>query len=90
MDDKVRIEKPLVIVISSLFPNSLQPNAGIFIKERMFRVAKHFPLVVISPRPWFPFQNLIRIFVPSYRPNLSKIEKNRKYYSLQTKLSLNS
>lgn len=33
----------------------------------MFRVAKQLPLVVVSPRPWFPGQGLIRRFRPYYR-----------------------
>ena len=29
---------PHVVVLSSLFPNNLQPGAGLFVRERMFRV----------------------------------------------------
>jgi glycosyltransferase involved in cell wall biosynthesis len=46
----------------------VQPTAGLFIRERMFRVGRQLPLVVISPRPWFPGQGLIRLFRPHYRP----------------------
>jgi teichuronic acid biosynthesis glycosyltransferase TuaC len=59
---------PRLIVFSSLFPSSVQPTAGLFIRERMFRVGKQLPLVVVSPRPWFPGQGLIRRFHPHYRP----------------------
>lgn len=59
---------PRLIVFSSLFPNATQPNAGLFIRERMFRVGKQLPLVVVSPKPWFPGQGLIRLFRPHYRP----------------------
>ena len=34
----------------------------------MFRVGKHLPIVVVAPQPWFPFQNLIRIWRPYFRP----------------------
>ena len=61
-------DQPALIVYSSLFPSSAQPTAGLFIRERMFRVGKHLPLVVVSPRPWFPGQGLIRRFRPHYRP----------------------
>ncbi len=61
-------EMPRLIVLSSLFPNSAQPQAGLFIRERMFRVGCHLPLVVVSPRPWFPGQSLIRLLRPGYRP----------------------
>lgn len=58
---------PCIAVYSSLFPNSLQPGAGLFIRERMFRVAAAVPMVVVSPQPWFPFQSVIRWFRPGYR-----------------------
>ena len=59
---------PCIAVFSSLFPSRVQPTAGLFIRERMFRVAAHAPLVVVSPRPWFPLQSLIRLVKPGYRP----------------------
>jgi glycosyltransferase involved in cell wall biosynthesis len=55
-------------VLSSLFPSAAQPTAGLFIRERMFRVARRVPLVVVSPQPWFPFQGIIRLVRPRYRP----------------------
>lgn len=42
--------------------------AGLFVRERMFRVAKHLPLTVVAPVPWFPFQSLIRVVYPGFRP----------------------
>jgi len=65
---------PKLIVYSSLFPNSTQPAAGLFVRERMFRVGRHLPLVVVSPKPWFPGQGLIRRFKPNYRPMPGKLE----------------
>jgi glycosyltransferase involved in cell wall biosynthesis len=62
------VSEPRILVFSSLFPNATQPNAGLFIRERMFRVGKQLPLVVVSPKPWFPGQGLIRLFRPHYRP----------------------
>lgn len=61
-------DRPRIVVFSTLFPNALQPSAGIFIRERMFRVAKELPLMVVAPVPWFPFQGLIRAFRPHFRP----------------------
>ena len=66
---------PRLIVFSSLFPNAAQPQAGLFIRERMFRVARHLPLVVVSPRPWFPGQALIRRLRPGYRPQPERHER---------------
>ncbi|MDR1853402.1 MAG: glycosyltransferase [Azoarcus sp.] len=48
---------PHIGVLSSLFPSSVQPGAGLFIRERMFRVAKRLPLFVVAPTPWFPWQD---------------------------------
>ncbi|MGO8754193.1 MAG: glycosyltransferase [Gallionellaceae bacterium] len=61
-------DRPRIVVFSTLFPNAVQPAAGIFIRERMFRVAKELPLIVVAPVPWFPLQGLIRAFRPHFRP----------------------
>ncbi len=63
-----------LIVYSSLFPSLARPGAGLFIRERMFRVAQHRPLVVVSPQPWFPGQSLIRRLRPGYRPQSPTLE----------------
>lgn len=68
------MSEPRLIVFSSLFPNSVQPTAGLFIRERMFRVGRQLPLVVVSPKPWFPGQGLIRLFRPHYRPMPARLE----------------
>ena len=59
---------PRLVVFSTLFPHPGQPNAGVFIRERMFRVAKVLPLIVVAPVPWFPLQGLIRLWRPHFRP----------------------
>jgi glycosyltransferase involved in cell wall biosynthesis len=51
-----------------LFPHSGQPVAGVFIRERMFRVGKHLPIVVVAPTPWFPCQGILRRLRPHFRP----------------------
>jgi len=56
-----------LLVFSSLFPHSGAPNAGVFIRERMFRVGAVLPITVVSPQPWFPGQGLIRLFRPHFR-----------------------
>src|SRR3569832_413366 len=63
--DEVR---PRLVVFSTLFPHAAQPNAGVFIRERMFRVGKKLPITVVSPRAWFPLQGLIRRFRSQFRP----------------------
>lgn len=66
-----------LLVFSSLFPSKVQPGAGLFIRERMFRVGQHIPLVVVSPVPWFPLQGLIRHFKPGYRLQPPKMEEQQ-------------
>ncbi|WP_332671489.1 glycosyltransferase [Aromatoleum sp.] len=61
-------ELPCIAIYSSLFPSTVQPNAGLFVRERMFRMGEYAPLVVVSPQPWFPFQSIISRFKPGYRP----------------------
>ena len=63
-----------LVVFSSLFPSAVRPGAGLFIRERMFRVAQHRSLVVVSPQPWFPGQALIRWLRPGYRPQAPALE----------------
>ncbi|KPK53168.1 MAG: glycosyl transferase family 1 [Thiotrichales bacterium SG8_50] len=63
-----------IVVFSSLFPSEVRPTAGIFIRERMFRVAAKMPLTVVSPVPWFPFQALVRRYRPHFRPMPSRHE----------------
>ncbi len=59
--------KARVLVFTSVFPNTEQPGLGPFVRERMFRVARQRPLVVVAPVPWFPFQGLIRRWRPHFR-----------------------
>jgi glycosyltransferase involved in cell wall biosynthesis len=58
---------PALVVLSSLFPSGPRPTAGVFIRERMFRVGRELPITVVSPQPWFPGQGLIRLVKPGYR-----------------------
>jgi glycosyltransferase involved in cell wall biosynthesis len=60
--------RPAIAVLSSLFPSPAQPNAGVFVRERMFRVGAHLPLSVVAPTPWFPFQSVLRRWRPHFRP----------------------
>lgn len=63
-----RVEKPHIVVFSSLFPCATQPSAGLFIRERMFRVGKCLELAVVAPTPWFPLQGVLRTLKPNFRP----------------------
>lgn len=66
---------PALLVYSSLFPHRGQPNAGVFIRERMFRVARELPMVVVVPVPWFPLQSLLRLLRPHFRPAAPRFEQ---------------
>jgi len=65
---------PRLVVLSTLFPHAGAPGSGLFIRERMFRVGKQLPLVVVSPQPWFPLQGLIRKWRPHFRAAAPKHE----------------
>jgi len=69
-----RKTNPRLLVFTTLFPSPGQPRAGVFIRERMFRVAQKLPLIVVAPVPWFPFQGLIRLFRPHFRPIAPRYE----------------
>ena len=62
------MNNPKILVFSSLFPSQIRPNAGVFIRERMFRVHQEILIIVVSPVPWFPFQGLLRYWRPHFRP----------------------
>ncbi|MBK1724694.1 glycosyltransferase [Thiocystis violacea] len=61
-------KQPHIVVLSSLFPSRIQPNAGLFVRERLFRVGTRLPVSVIAPTPWFPLQRILRHWRPHFRP----------------------
>ena len=70
---------PHIVVLSSLFPSQRQPGAGLFIRERMFRVGQRLPLAVVAPTPWFPFQDHIRRWWPNFRPGAPRYEQQQGF-----------
>lgn len=68
------MREPRLLVLSTLFPSPARPTAGIFIRERMFRVAQQLPVTVLSPQPWFPGQSLLRVWRPGFRPPAPALE----------------
>ncbi|WP_211165665.1 glycosyltransferase [Azoarcus sp. TTM-91] len=67
--------RPRLVVYTRVYPNSAQPNYGLFVRERMRRVAAELDLVVVAPVPWFPFQGLLRRLRPHYRPAVPAYEE---------------
>lgn len=63
-----RLQRPCVVVFTRVYPNEAQPTFGVFVRERMARVAEYLPVVVVAPVPWFPGQGVIRRWRPAYRP----------------------
>jgi glycosyltransferase involved in cell wall biosynthesis len=56
-----------ILVFSYVFPSATRPSAGLFVRERMFRVGKRAFIIVVAPQPWFPFQGLLRLIRPDFR-----------------------
>lgn len=67
---QTRAKRGRVVVFTHVFPNASAPLLGLFVRERMFRVAKMLPLVVVAPVPWFPFAGLIRRYKPGFCPTV--------------------
>lgn len=66
---------PRLLVWSHLFPSVDNPYLGSFVRERMFRLNRYLPIVVMAPQPWFPFQRAIRLFLPNFRRPLPSHER---------------
>lgn len=71
--------KPQVVVLSSLFPSQVQPGAGLFVRERVFRVGARMGLAVLAPSAWFPLQGLLRKIRPGARPGAPRYEAQRGF-----------
>lgn len=49
-----------VVVLSSAFPSRTRPTYGVFVRERVRRVAERCDVVVVAPVPWFPLNRRLR------------------------------
>jgi teichuronic acid biosynthesis glycosyltransferase TuaC len=49
-----------VLTLSTVFPNLRQPAFGVFVAERIRRLARHCDVSVVAPVPWFPGNRWIR------------------------------
>ena len=43
-----------VLSITTVFPNPVQPSHGLFVRQRLQRLARSFDLHVVAPVPYFP------------------------------------
>ena len=57
-----------LLVFSSIFPSTVTPTVGTPVWERMSRIGRHVPMVVVSPQAWSPLDWLVRLFRKTYRP----------------------
>jgi teichuronic acid biosynthesis glycosyltransferase TuaC len=60
-----------VLVLSSTFPSATEPTRGVFIRERIRRLARRCDVVVVAPVPWFPFNRWIR----KERASIPRVER---------------
>jgi teichuronic acid biosynthesis glycosyltransferase TuaC len=66
--------KVRLLVYSSIFPSTVTPTVGTPVWERMSRIGRHVPMVVVSPQAWSPLDWLVRWFRKTYRPISSRHE----------------
>jgi teichuronic acid biosynthesis glycosyltransferase TuaC len=74
-----------VLVLSSTFPSITEPTRGVFVFERIRRLASRCDLVVVSPVPWFPFNRWIRrnqATVPSVEQREGIVVYHPRFFSI--------
>ena len=69
-----------VLVLSTVFPNAVRPNLGVFVRERIRHVARHCEVVVLAPIPWFPFNRLFRGVERASAPFVEEQDGLRVYH----------
>src|SRR5258708_1062405 len=58
--------RPLILSISTMFPNVRMPVHAQFVKQRLDALSKKLDLIVVSPIPWFPGEQWIRRYANRY------------------------
>jgi len=74
-----------VLVLSSTFPNAAQPTRGVFVRERISRLARRCQVIVVAPVPWFPLNERIRkdrASVPPVERQLGLTVYHPRFFSL--------
>jgi teichuronic acid biosynthesis glycosyltransferase TuaC len=74
-----------VLVLSSTFPSTSEPVRGVFIRERVRRLARRCEVVVVAPVPWFPFNRWIRrerALVPRVERDGDLVVHHPRFFSL--------
>ena len=66
-----------VLSISHMFPNNINPNNGIFVKERIKYISKKIELKVVAPLPYFPMNHLLNKY-----GGTNKVKKKENFDTL--------
>ena len=61
-----------VLVLSTVYPNGIQPHHGIFVQQRVAGYPKDLEVRAVAPQAWFPFTAGLR---PGFRPALPRAEQ---------------
>lgn len=69
-----------ILVLSSVFPNQAKPTLGVFVKNRVRRVARFGEVVVVAPVAWFPFNRWIRGIKGESLPFAESLEGLRVFH----------
>lgn len=48
------MNRPALVVVTNLYPNSLEPTRGIYIKQLVDRLRQSYEITVVAPVPWKP------------------------------------
>ena len=68
-----------ILIYTTVFPNKVHPNFGIFVYQRMRFVSRECKVVVVSPVAWFPFAGLVDKKYKKYPPYV-EIQNNITVY----------
>jgi teichuronic acid biosynthesis glycosyltransferase TuaC len=69
-----------VLVISTMFPNNIQPVFGIFVQQRIQRLARHCELKIVSPIPYFPLVGALKRYAYRAKVKLRLNQANLEVY----------
>jgi glycosyltransferase involved in cell wall biosynthesis len=63
-----------ILVFTALWPNSEQPDFGIFVKHRIAALARQANVRVVAPVPYFP-KSLARSFIPAHWQRAARVKE---------------
>lgn len=69
-----------VLVLSHVFPRPLASSFGVFVRQRVAQVARHLPVEVVAPLPWFPGGHWIGRTRRGDLPHAAMVEGLRVHY----------